>query len=137
MNPIEKVNLVWSGKGTHDYTSEPKFNEQNGKPLMLSSLGSCSGITLFSLLEKMRLGFSGMKIEVIGEFSNNPPTPGSPFTKFNIKVDITSDEPKERYPRFARAAELTHTKHCGVSLMFSKIAPVDMTLTINGEEVDF
>lgn len=136
MKPILKVNFKWSGSDLHGYSVEPELEEQNPKQMMLSALGSCTGITLLSLLQKMRLDTKQMALEVVGEFTDNPPQAESPFTRFAVKVEIESSEKESRYGRFARAVELTHSVHCGVNLMMQKIAPVDIKLLINSKEVE-
>lgn len=136
MKAIEKVDLTWSGNKDLSFNASQNCNEQNAKELLLHSLGLCTGMTLISLLLKMRLNVEELKIEVIGELSDNPPTAFSTFVNFTQKIEIKTSDNESSFGRYAHATAITHDRYCGVTLMLEKVAPVVINLFVNDTQVD-
>lgn len=100
----------------------PEFggNEAGTKPmeLLLISLGGCTGMDVISILNKMRVDFDDVKIEVSGTRREEYP---QTFTEVHVKYkfwgDVSEDKVKE-------AIEKSQEKYCGVSATLRGTAEV-------------
>lgn len=98
------------------------------KSLLLSSLAGCSGIDVVSILEKMKVVFSDLRIEASGEQTEEHPRV---FKSFELKYSIRcagEDEAKVR-----RAIELSLDKYCGVAAMLRTHAAIHWELEVKGD----
>ena len=106
-------------------------NKKNGfspKALLLSGLAGCSGIDVVDILEKMRVLFADLKIEVETEQTEEHPRV---FKDIHIQYIITTAQ--ENRDKVIKAIELSLEKYCGVSAMLKKNSKLDYTLTIHPE----
>jgi len=77
--------------------------------LLLIATGACTGLDVVSLLEKQRVTFSGLEIEVSGERAAEHPRY---FT--NVEVVYRLKASPQALPQLQRAAELSMEKYCSV-----------------------
>ncbi|HVZ97223.1 MAG TPA: OsmC family protein [Chitinophagaceae bacterium] len=87
------------------------------KVLMLVSLAGCTGLDVVSILNKQRVSFSQLSIEVNAHLTEEDPKIYDEVSViYKIKVD------KKDEPKVARAVQLSQDKYCGVSAMFRAFA---------------
>src|SRR5688572_15545106 len=98
------------------------------KALLLAGLAGCSGIDVVDILEKMRVLFADLKIEVETEQTEEHPRV---FKDIHIQYIITTAQ--ENRDKVIKAIELSLEKYCGVSAMLKKNSKLDYTLTIHPE----
>jgi putative redox protein len=96
------------------------------KSLLLSGLAGCSGIDVVDILEKMRIPFSELTIDVESEQTEEHP---KVFRDITITYKIKTAPENEDKVR--KAAELSLEKYCGVSAMLKKNAPIHFRIIIN------
>src|SRR5215218_7101015 len=92
------------------------------KALLLAGLAGCSGIDVVDILEKMRVLFADLKMEVETEQTDEHPRV---FKNIHIHYFIATDE--ENRDKVAKAIELSLDKYCGVSAMLKKNSKIDYT----------
>ena len=97
----------------------------NPKALLLSSLAGCTGIDMVSILQKMRVEFSDLKIEVEAHQTDSEPRV---FKDFHITYRIKTDPSNES--KVKKAVDLSMDKYCGVSAMLKKHAAIHYKIVI-------
>jgi len=95
------------------------------KALLLSGLAGCSGIDVVEVLEKMRVPFADLKIEVEAEQTSEHP---KVFRDIHINYIISTEE--ENRDKVKKAIDLSLDKYCGVAAMLKKNSKIDYTITI-------
>lgn len=99
--------------------------------LLLMGVAGCSSIDIISILNKQKVVFDSLNIEVNGDRIDKPAP--SLFTKVHATVRVTGDvKPEKIY----RAAELSFTKYCSVSLTLAATAAVSFSVIINNTLYD-
>ena len=93
------------------------------KPLLLSALSGCTGIDVISILDKMRVTYSDLAIEVSGTLSEEVP---KIYT--HIQVTYKIKVAPEDQDKMAKAVDLSLNKYCGVTVMLSKSCPIDHSI---------
>ena len=96
---------------------------------MLSGLAGCSGIDVVEILEKMRVPFADLKIEVEADQTSDHPRV---FKDIHINYIITTAE--ENRDKVKKAIDLSLDKYCGVSAMLKKNSAIHYDITIREEE---
>jgi len=96
------------------------------KALLLSGLAGCSGIDIVDILQKMRVEFSDLKIEVEAHQTEENP---KVFTEINIIYYLKTK--KENEDKVRKAIDLSLEKYCGVSAMLRKNSPINYQLVIH------
>ncbi len=90
------------------------------KRLMLASLAGCTGIDVVSILEKMKVVFSELRIDIEATLSEaHPRIYERVIIKYSIKLE-TADQAK-----MAKAVKLSQEKYCGVSAMFQAFSKLE------------
>ena len=85
--------------------------------LLLMGVAGCSSIDIISILNKQKVAFDTLEIDVDG-VRDDKPAP-SLFTKIHATVRVTGEvKPEKIY----RAAQLSFTKYCSVSLTLAATA---------------
>jgi len=87
-------------------------NDEGPRPksLMLVALGGCTGMDVASILRKMRVPFTGLRIDVSGHITHDHPRH---FDRMHIKYFISGENiPHEKVEQ---AIALSQEKFCGVS----------------------
>ena len=103
-------------------------NPQGASPmeLLLMGVAGCSSIDIISILNKQKVIFDSLEIDVNGHRADKPAP--SLFTKLHAAVYLTGDvKPEKIY----RAAELSFTKYCSVSLTLEATAEVSFSVIVN------
>jgi putative redox protein len=116
--------LVFTGSTPQGYEIEFDANAQWGcKPTeaLLLSLAGCMGIDITTILTKMRIGFTGFRMEIAGERN---PTPPQYFKTIEIELHISGEniDPK----KVERAIALSRDKYCSV---YNSLRP-DLALNV-------
>jgi len=89
------------------------------KTLLLSALGGCTAMDVVSILNKMRVDFTGLKIHVSAELTEEHP---KVFKLIHLKYVFSgNDLPKDK---LEKAVTLSQEKYCGVSAMLIKACPI-------------
>jgi len=130
---MTKTSTIWKGKHMFESTHQgntikvdgDKKNGHGPKALLLSGLAGCSGIDLVDILEKMRVQFSDLTIDVEAEMTNETP---SIFRQINVKYQMKTDPNNEEKVR--KAIDLSLNKYCGVATMLRKNSPIRYELEI-------
>lgn len=89
------------------------------KKLMLASLAGCTGIDVVSILEKMKVSYTGFRIHIEADLTDEHP---KIYNQVRIRYEISLAEADR--PKMERAVQLSMEKYCGVSAMFSHFATV-------------
>lgn len=95
------------------------------KALLLSALAACSGIDVVEVLQKMRVKFSDLKIQVETE-----QTTEHPKVFKDILVIFRMKTGRENEDKVRKAIELSLDKYCGVSAMLKRNSPISYKLEI-------
>src|SRR5215212_7311202 len=85
------------------------------KALLLTGLAGCTGIDVVEILEKMRVPFADLTIEVEADQTAEHPRV---FKDIHIRYIITTAE--ENRGKIKKAIDLSLEKYCGVSAMLRK-----------------
>lgn len=97
------------------------------KGLLLAGLGGCTGMDVVSILEKMRVPFEGLAVEVSADQSEDHP---KVFTAIRVIYRFKGrDLPMDK---LARAVQLSQEKYCGVSAMLGKTATIATEIVVEG-----
>ena len=99
----------------------------NPKALLLSAIAACSGIDVVDILQKMRVPFSGMEIDVESE-----QTTEHPRVFKDIWITYKLATPAENESKVRKAIDLSLEKYCGVSAMLRKNSPIHYKLELTG-----
>ncbi|MFT3981418.1 MAG: OsmC family protein [Ferruginibacter sp.] len=91
------------------------------KRLMLASLAGCTGIDIVSILTKMKVNFSDLKIDTEATLSaDHPKIYDHVKITYTIRIDKEEDKPK-----MEKAVALSEDKYCGVMAMFRSFAKLE------------
>ncbi|MDA0779936.1 MAG: OsmC family protein [Bacteroidetes bacterium] len=103
-------------------------NPQGASPmeLLLMGVAGCSSIDIISILNKQKVAFDSLEIDVDGERVDKPAP--SLFTKIHATVRLTGNVKPEK---IFRAAELSFTKYCSVSLTLAATADIRFSVIVN------
>lgn len=94
------------------------------KPLLLVSLGGCTGMDVISILKKMRIEPEYFNVKVVGEVTEEHP---KHFTKIHIIYEFKGkDLPLSK---LQKAVDLSQERYCGISYTLKKV--VELTSAIN------
>lgn len=128
---LHKVNTVWNNKMAFDSHIDKHtiridtggmLGDDSGpgpKKLLLSSLAGCTGMDVVSLLNKMRVTFTGFEMDIAADLTEEHPKVYSEirlvyrFFGNNINKD-----------KVEKAVQLSQEKYCGVSAMLKKNCPI-------------
>jgi putative redox protein len=95
------------------------------KPLLMASLGGCTGMDVVSILKKMKVDFDEFNVRVEGDLAEEHP---KLYRSLHIVFEFRGNNlPMER---IRHAVELSQEKYCGVSLLLQKAAPVTWEIRI-------
>lgn len=97
------------------------------KALLLSALGTCTGIDVVSILEKMRVKLDGLQVQVSAELRDEHPRI---YTGIHVRyVFRGKDLPLEK---LERAVQLSEDTYCGVAAMLRPTVPITSEIVIEG-----
>jgi putative redox protein len=93
------------------------------KALMLVSLAGCTGFDVVNILNKMRVAFSDLSVNVEGHLTETEPKIyNAVHLIYSIKVNKDDEE------KVLKAVKLSKEKYCGVSKMFESFAKVSFEI---------
>lgn len=96
------------------------------KALLLSAVAGCSGIDVVDILEKMRVEFADLEIEVkAGQTTEHPKVYTDIFITYRLKTDKANED------KVRKAIDLSLDKYCGVSAMLKKNSPFHYQLELH------
>ena len=122
---IWKIGLAFNSKYNN---SEIGIDGKDGfspKALLLTGLAGCSGIDVVLILEKMRVPFADLVIDVETEQTDTEP---KVFKDILIVFKIKADE--ENRDKIEKAINLSLEKYCGVAAMLEKHSAINYKLEI-------
>lgn len=130
------TSTVW--KGGKAFTSEQRnasieLDSNAGfspKALLLSGLAGCTGIDVVEVLEKMRIPFASLKIEVEADQTDEHPRV---FKDIHVKYILVTEE--EHRDKIKKAVDLSLDKYCGVAAMLRKNSKIGYTIEIQQEAI--
>lgn len=94
--------------------------------LLLMGVAGCSSIDIVAILNKQKITFESLKIHVDG--SRESASVPSLFTKIHATVCVTGGvKPEKIY----RAANLSFTKYCSVSMTLAATAEITFSVEVN------
>ena len=94
--------------------------------LLLMGVAGCSSIDIISILNKQKVVFDSLEIDVDGDRVDKPAP--SLFTKVHATVRVSG---KVNPEKIYRAAELSFTKYCSVSLTLAATADISFSIIVN------
>jgi putative redox protein len=95
------------------------------KPLLLVSLGGCTGMDVISVLKKMRVEPDYFNIKVTGEVTEDHP---KHFTKIHLIYEF-----KGKYlplDKLQKAIDLSQEKYCGISYTIKQVVELTSEIKI-------
>lgn len=113
---LDGSTFVGRGESNHwtvmDAAEEVDGNDGATRPMemLLISLGGCTGIDLNTLLNKMRVDYDDIDINISGERDDDHP---KYYTKIHVSYKIYGDDLQE--DKVAKAFRLTQEKYCSVT----------------------
>lgn len=130
--PTQVVDVVWRNDLTFDahqqgrtFTlmssphEDPSGTAVSPKQLLLTGLAGCTGLDVASLLPKMRVYFSSLKVVVEATLTEDHPRT---YATMHMIYEIgCSEDDRESVER---AVELSVTKYCGVHAMLEKASHI-------------
>jgi putative redox protein len=131
---MRQTTTIWkSGQAFDSFQGNAKIEVDGNagfspKALLLSGLAACSGIDVVEILEKMRVPFAGLKINVQAEQTEEHP---KVFKDIHVEYIINTEE--ENRDKIKKAVDLSLEKYCGVSAMLKKNSKIIYTITIQPE----
>jgi len=97
------------------------------KTLLLTGLGGCTAMDVVSMLNKMRVEFTGLKVCVSACLTDEHP---KVFKSINVKYIFNGkDLPADK---LEKAVTLSQEKYCGVAAMLIKACPITFEIINDG-----
>jgi putative redox protein len=96
------------------------------KALLLCGLAGCAGVDVVDILEKMRVPFADLRIDVETEQTEEPP---KVFKDIHMTFHVKTGE--ENREKVNKAIALSLEKYCGVAAMLKKNSSIDYELRIS------
>jgi putative redox protein len=93
------------------------------KKMMLASLAGCTGVDIVSILNKMRIPFTDLRIDTEGWLSETQPRI---YQRIKINYYIRIAEASR--PKMGRAVQLSADTSCGVMAMFRAFAKIETAI---------
>ncbi|MGB9866630.1 MAG: OsmC family protein [Bacillota bacterium] len=106
--------------------SAPQFKPMQ---LLLVAVGGCTGIDAISIMQKQRAEVESMKISIEGDRAQDHPRV---FTNIRIHFDIQAKNVTPEQVK--RALELSRDKYCSVGNTINKVARLEYSFSLNGQE---
>ena len=137
--PTSSVQLGWRGgfkfasQDSHGHVLNVDAPQREGDDfdgmmpgdLLLTSLGSCSGIDVVNILRRQRQDVTGLEIAVTGEQH-----PDAPWPWIAVRLEYTVRGRNLRESAVKRAIELSEEKYCSIGATISGSAKISSNFTI-------
>lgn len=95
------------------------------KKFMLLALAGCTGMDIVSMLKKMRVAYTDLKISVEAEMTEDHP---KHYTSMKIIYQFSGkDLPLDK---LEKAVNMSEEKYCGVAAVYKKAMPVTTEIRI-------
>jgi putative redox protein len=126
-----KTTTIWkTGQSFESYQNDAKIDidAQKGvgpKALLLSGLAACSGVDVVEILEKMRVPFADLRIDVQTEQTEEYPRV---FKDIHMTYYIKTGE--ENREKVNKAIALSLDKYCGVAAMLKKNSSIHYEIVL-------
>lgn len=130
-----KTTTIWKSGYAFDSfqgTAKIEIDSKGGfgpKALLLTGLAGCSGIDVVDVLEKMRVPFASLQIEVEADQTEDHP---KVFKDIHLKYILVTEE--ENRDKVKKAIDLSLDKYCGVAAMLKKNSKIDYTIVLQQED---
>ncbi|MGZ8537566.1 MAG: OsmC family protein [Flavisolibacter sp.] len=131
-----KTTTIWKSGQAFDSKFKNAHIEVDGnagfspKALLLTGLAACSGIDVIEVLEKMRVPFADLKVEVEANQTEEHPRV---FKDIQIVYIIKTEE--ENRNKVKKAIDLSLDKYCGVAAMLKKNSKILYTISIQPDSL--
>lgn len=113
---------------SHQGGAQIEIDAQKGvspKALLLSGLAACSGVDVVEILEKMRVPFADLKIDVEADQTEEHPRV---FKDIHMTYYIKTEE--ENRDKVNKAIALSLDKYCGVAAMLKKNSSIHYEIVL-------
>ncbi len=135
---MQSVTTTWVKEMSFDSTlgdyhiimdSDAKFGGKNKgpnpKPILLASLGGCTGMDVVSLLKKMRIDVDALTITAHAEAAVDHP---KIYTRIHLIYEFRGKNLP--YDKLKKAVDLSQQRYCSVSAMLKKAANLTYEIKI-------
>lgn len=95
------------------------------KPLMMVSLAGCTGMDVVSLLNKMRVEYDSLDINIEGDITEDHP---KRFTKMTVIFELKGKGIDRK--KVEKAVALSKEKYCGVSASLKEVMELEYEIRI-------
>lgn len=139
----EIVNVSWQDKmwfevEIDDYKIKIDADPEHGgtlrgpkpKPLLLASLGGCTGMDVVSILGKMRVAFDDFSVSVEGDLTEEHP---KHFYHILVKYEFKGENLP--HDKIMKAVNLSEERYCGVSETLKKALEIESEVWVNNEKI--
>lgn len=128
-----KTTTIWQSGQAFKSTYNGHSIEVDGKAfspkaLLLTGLAACSGIDVVGILEKMKVPFADLEIDVTTEQTETDP---KVFKDLALVYKIKTEEANR--DKVKKAIDLSLDKYCGVAAMLKKNSSIHYTIHIKPE----
>lgn len=93
------------------------------KKLLLASLAGCTGMDVVSLLNKMRVPYTNIDIDIEADLTDEHP---KVYSEIRIIYRISGHQLNK--DKVEKAIALSQEKYCGISAMLKKNSPITYTI---------
>ncbi len=100
------------------------------KTLLLGGLAGCTGMDIVSLLNKMRVQFSDLRIRVGADLTDEHPRI---YEKIHITYIVTGKDIDKS--KVEKAVQLSQEKYCGVAAMLKPHSEINYEIQVIEEEI--
>ncbi|MBC8334554.1 MAG: OsmC family protein [Anaerolineales bacterium] len=124
------IKVTWQGEsaflGENGEGGTAQLGVMEGKPgikpmqMILASLAGCTGVDVVNFLNKKRVKFSDLQIEVSGKRADTHP---KVYTDINVTYLIWGEDIREK--DVEQAIQLSEDKYCSVSAMLKSTAKIN------------
>ena len=134
----ESVNVKWNGGMSFQadvaghkiwMDADVEHGGQNKgpkpKPLLMVALAGCTGMDVVSLLNKMRIEYDSLDINVEGDITEDHP---KRFTKMKVVFELRGKDIDRK--KVEKAVDLSKEKYCGVSASFKEAMELEYEIRI-------
>ena len=95
------------------------------KELMLASLAGCSGMDVVSILKKMKVEFTDLRISVTGDVTEEHP---KHYERMHVVYEFTGSDLD--MDKLKKAVQLSQERYCGVSYVYQQTMPVTWEIVV-------
>jgi len=132
---IHNVKTIWKDKMAFDSQIDNhiiridtggELGDDSGpspKKLLLASLAGCTGMDVVSLLNKMRVPFTNVEMDIDANLTNEHP---KVYSEIRIVYRVFGTQLNK--DKVKKAVDLSQERYCGVSAMLKKNSPITYSI---------